>query len=688
MSEERTIGGYAGYQSMVTAVSTALSDLDRLCEELKMEESRKALKHVQEKLQNHTFSVGIMGEFKRGKSTVINSLLEKEIMPADILPCSATMNRVTYDLHPHVQLNMRDGSQKDIPVEELGSYVTKLNAENESRAAEVDEAIVYYPCRFCQNGVDIVDTPGLNDDERMNKISEEIIPKLDAVIMVLTPDNPFSMSEAEFVRNKLMASDLSRLIFVVNKIDTIRREADRRRVIDGIREKIQVSVTEKMANVYGADSQEYRDAIQKMGKIRIYPLSALDALDGKLEGDEELVKKSGTVEFEAALTKMLTEDRSALELGAPLSVIGRTVMDITKTLNVRKEALQMSAEEFAQSQQEALEQIKQLREQKREEKQRLSVSAEEVKLQLNAQVQAFYPQLQSALTDRLDAELGTIDMSVLKNDAGVKAAAEQLQNAVSKEATDQLSLVSERLQMELEKIVGKEMVKVGSFVGNISDKLDGMNAELFKGKNTGALLAGFGAEAGFALLAGNVLPGIGGLLSGIKEGGIKGALVGGGAGFLASSIAFAVLASPAGFIGIPAMLIVSLVGSATGKFATRLAFGKSIAQKKLNELRDGIAKNIETMVAELRSGRELDNWCDRMVDQRYKDVIRGMEEETERLLKSTEESIDAIKQDMTENDMQRKQMEEGFDKILHEMEQITKDVETVAVRVRTVLEAM
>ena len=42
--------------------------------------------------------------------------------------------------------------------------------------------------------------------------------RFDAVIMVLVPDAPFSMSESEFVRNKIMASDLGKLIFVVNKI--------------------------------------------------------------------------------------------------------------------------------------------------------------------------------------------------------------------------------------------------------------------------------------------------------------------------------------------------------------------------------------------------------------------------------------------------------------------------------------
>ena len=218
--------GYISYQNMVTQVNTGLVQMQKIAQEMNLEETAKQLENRRKKLEARKFAVGILGEFKRGKSTVINSLLEKEIMPADILPTSATMNRVTYDMQPHVKLKMRDGSTMEIGIDDLPNYVTKLDEEKEAQAAKVEEAVVYYPCKFCQNGVDIVDTPGLNDDERMSRITEEIIPKLDVVIMVLVHDSPFSSSEADFVMNKLMTSDLGRILFLVNKIDTLRREQD------------------------------------------------------------------------------------------------------------------------------------------------------------------------------------------------------------------------------------------------------------------------------------------------------------------------------------------------------------------------------------------------------------------------------------------------------------------------------
>lgn len=672
---------YVNYQNMISLVTTALSDMERLCEQMKMEETRQEIERVQKKISSHIFSVGIMGEFKRGKSTVINSLLEKEVMPADILPCSATMNRVTYDLQPHVQLQMRDGTTKDIPVEELTSYVTKLNAENESRAAEVDEAIVYYPCRFCKNGVDIVDTPGLNDDERMNKISEEVIPKLDSVIMVLTPDNPFSMSEAEFVRNKLMTSDLSRLIFVVNKIDTIRRAADRKRVVDGIRDKIQKSVMEKMANVYGEGSEEYAEAVNKMGKIRIFPLSALDALDGKKEGDQELIEQSGTLEFEAALTKMLTEERGVLELSMALNVIARAAVEVTKTVQIRKEALTLSAQEFADSQMKALEEINRLREDKRQEKKRLRESARDTKEKLKQDISEFYPTLETTVLEKMETWLDSVDPKRLESDAGLKAVAEELQHVIDKECTDQITLISEQIINRLDQQIGKDLVKAGAFVESISKDLNLMNSTLFtkKGGLDETILISAGLES-------FVLFGLGGALEGFRTNGIKGALVGGGLG-AGASIAAVVLAAELAILNLPVAMVCGLVGALAGRFGVKTIFKKDIGKKNLKEMKAKASESIHAAMVDLQSHHSLEDWCDQLVQKRFDELIARMEDETERLLKSTEGNIDEIKHDITENEIQRKQISDRLDNVLQAVNGITEeDLAPVNARVRTIME--
>lgn len=672
---------YTSYQGMMAKVDAALSGMEDICGSLEMAETRKVLAQSREKLESHRFSVGIMGEFKRGKSTVINSLLEQEIMPADILPCSATMNRVTYDMQPHVELRMIDGSVRKIAVEELSSYVTKITSENESRASKVDEAVVYYPCRFCQNGVDIIDTPGLNDNERMNRISEDTIPKLDAVIMVLLHDNPFSISEAEFVRNKLMSSDLGRIIFLVNKMDAVRRPEDKHRIVDEIKKKIQATVLEKMADMYGADSKQYHDAKTKLGNIRIFPFSALDALEGKQAGDEAMIDRSGTRVFEAALTKMLTEERGALELGAPISVIQRTVLDIQKTIQIRRDGLAMSAAEFEKRQAEALQRIQDLRAKKKAEQRNLSKRSKEVQGDLKTRTSQFYPQLEQRMAGIVDGFHP--DPAPFAKPEGQKEGSAQLQSQVTAEMNAAVSNFSERIVMELQDIIGQEALAVAKFTSSVEEQLDSIRINISSAdakQNTTALVAtGVDILTDFAGVYG-----IGGLVAGYQAAGIKGALVGGGVG-LAANLAVAGILTSLSIVGLPMVMVSCAVGTLVSKKFSTAVFGKSIGEKKLNEIKAEMKKNIALAIRDMQAKRDMENWIEQLVIGRFDELSALMDEECEKLLRDTEHSMDAIRKDLVRNETERKSTLKHLDQVENRCIEIVTDLKPVCEKVEAAL---
>lgn len=671
---------YTSYQGMMAKVDTALSGMESICGDLEMDEARKSLAQSREKLESHRFAVGIMGEFKRGKSTVINSLLEQEIMPADILPCSATMNRVTYDMQPHAELRMQDGSVRRIKVEELTDYVTKLTSENESRASEVDEAVVYYPCRFCQNGVDIVDTPGLNDDERMNKISEDIIPKLDAVIMVIVPGSPFSMSEAEFVRNKLMSSDLGRLIFLVNKIDTIRKADDRARAVEGIKTKIKETVLEKMADLYGEDSQQYKDAQMKLGSIRIFPFSALDALDGKRDGDQELIEKSGTKPFEDALTRMLTEERGALELGTPISVLQRTSLEVVKTIATRRDAMAMDEGEFEARRKAALEQIQNLRAEKKAESKRLKQRAKEVQSDLSSRTAQLYPQLEQRMLAVVDSY--NPDPAPFAKPAGQKDGAEKLQSLVTEEMNNAVSGFSEKIAVELQDILGKEALTVAKFTSNVTQQMDSIRGSISKSSflSTQDIVA-----TGVDVLTDFIgLYGVGGVVAGWRAAGIKGALVGGGGGLVANLAVASILASMS-IVGLPMVVISCAVGTLASKVISRNMFAADMGKKKLKEIKDKVKENVTLSVREMQVSRNLENWVEEMVISRFDELIASMEEETERLLQDSEHSMNEIRKDLAQNEAERANTLQRLSETEKRCIEIVKDLEPVCKKVESAL---
>lgn len=123
------------------------------------------------RIKTRRFRVAVVGEFRRGKSSFVNALLGREILPVDALPTTATINRITYGPIPKASLYYKDGSVVEVPIESLADYVTKLTAEAQDYASRIAEAVVEYPSIFCQNYVDLIDTPGMNDVEAMNQVT-------------------------------------------------------------------------------------------------------------------------------------------------------------------------------------------------------------------------------------------------------------------------------------------------------------------------------------------------------------------------------------------------------------------------------------------------------------------------------------------------------------------------------------
>lgn len=670
---------YTSYHGKVAEVNTALTQMSKLCGQLELEESRKAIEASRHKLTSHKFSVGIMGEFKRGKSTVINALLGREIMPADILPATATMNRVTYDLQPHAQVIKNDGSVLEIPVDEIADYVTKTNDENAKRAEMVDEAIVYYPCQFCQNGVDIVDTPGLNDDERMDKISEEIIPKLDAVIMVIVPGAPFSKSEAEFVRNKLMGSDLGRLIFLVNKIDTIRPK-DRDRAVEDIKKRIQTTVLDKMAEIYGQQSNEYTDARSKIGNIRIFPISAANALDGRMDGDSELLEESGIKAFEDALTYMLTTERGVLELAAPLAVISRSAAEVLNAAETRKNSMQLSAEEFEKKQQQAIGKIEEFRSRKREESKRINAASQEVKVNLFSQINEFYNALEKDLDSAV--EQISIDKKSLTQQAGQQAATQKIQQTIDEIMKEKMANFSERMQKQLTDALGEQAARSAAFAGDILEELHSemqlsfsgaMNDPKSKTAKGVSDIANIAFDAVTTYFFGAV--GLAGLVKGYQEAGFKGAAVGFGAGF-ATTLGLCCLLPGVGIVGLPLAIISAAASGATGKFAAKFLF-PSKGEQEYNALMENAGKQIKAAVAQMRASGELEQVLGQRVENAFDSLVTAINEELEKALQDTERTLDLIKQDLTKNSLEREQASKDCDKITASVGEIMKQLEPV-----------
>lgn len=293
---------------LTQTVASELKRLRELAQQFEFNELCDILNRQLQRIDAENFSVAVIGEFKRGKSTFINALLGAEILPADVIPTTATLNRIVYSPEIRVELSFKDGSVKTVLPEELGNYVTKLSTAAEDTARQIEESVIYYPIPQCQsvNQFFLVDTPGLNDDVEMTAITLRGLRSCDVAIMLIMADSPFSQSEESFLHDYLLNSHLGQLIFVVNGIDRLRNANDVERVLNLVETRINASIL-KWIEKQGSDKTEIY--LRKYGKPKVFPISALQALQAKQQANTTLLQTSGFAAFEQELVRVFNQER-------------------------------------------------------------------------------------------------------------------------------------------------------------------------------------------------------------------------------------------------------------------------------------------------------------------------------------------------------------------------------------------
>lgn len=274
-------------------------------------EWRQRITEIEQRIQMKKFRIAVVGEFNRGKSSFINVLLGKRILPEDILPTTATINRVTYGEVPKAYLIMKNTGEKsqEIPVEELTSYVTKLTESSAKAASEIYEAVVEYPTMLCFNDVDLIDTPGMNDMDDMNAVTVNRLEDIDLAIVAINAQYPYSETENRFVVKLLESKKICQIIFVVTHFDMI-RDKDKKKLYDFFHARIHDDVLEALKKNHSPDDKIFQKYHSIFDDLHIYGVSSLLAMDALETNNMELYAKSGFLQLTKELPQLILSSRS------------------------------------------------------------------------------------------------------------------------------------------------------------------------------------------------------------------------------------------------------------------------------------------------------------------------------------------------------------------------------------------
>jgi Dynamin family len=247
-------------------------------------EDQQALAELRTRLDAARLRVLVAGEAKRGKSTLVNALLGRPVLPAAVTPLTALPTTVRSGHPEEVRAVFADGRAQRFPLAALEDLVTERHNPGNRRNLSSVTVLVDVP--VLARGVELVDTPGTGSVYAHNTAAAETaLDTMDAALFVLTADPPVSASERELMTR--VAARSVRMFVVLNKADYL--------------------APGELAEAVEFTGQVVGEAAGR--PVRVYPLSARAALTA---GDDP-----GFAAFHADFTGYLDRERAAdLQLSA------------------------------------------------------------------------------------------------------------------------------------------------------------------------------------------------------------------------------------------------------------------------------------------------------------------------------------------------------------------------------------
>ena len=280
------------------------------------------------------FRVAVMGTFTSGKSTLINALLGSRILPESALPSTAILTFIQFGYDTDdVEIHYRDIVNEDGNVTKGAvEHISKENfiqtyhydiADTEKlsqtgsipRFKKVAYSIVRCSLPLVQDGVSIVDTPGLEDKDVATELALDIATKAQAIIYVCG-ERGFAEADREYFEENFKGNP-GNVFFILNKMDNITSDIQRKQALDRVR-----------YDVKGCFVKADGSVDEALMNKRVFGLSSLLSLDARrgmtfyedLQKDVPLSEEKQTMKlqrsqflpFEEALQEFLTTDERCI----------------------------------------------------------------------------------------------------------------------------------------------------------------------------------------------------------------------------------------------------------------------------------------------------------------------------------------------------------------------------------------
>jgi ribosome biogenesis GTPase A len=244
------------------------------------------------KLAEDRFTIAVLGQFKRGKSSLLNAIIGRDLLPTGILPLTSVITVVRFGASERLVI-YRKGLQFPAcdSIAALAEYVTEKH--NPANRKGIEMVVIELPLPFLRRGLEFVDTPGIASAIKANtETAYSFLPRCDAVLFVTSVDSPLSEAELNLLRS--IRQFVRKIFFILNKIDLLSNEDDIVQVKEFVKSRLcsEIGVSE----------------------ISLISISARHALEAQARKVAAQLFDSGLLHLQEKLAQFLATERQALFL--------------------------------------------------------------------------------------------------------------------------------------------------------------------------------------------------------------------------------------------------------------------------------------------------------------------------------------------------------------------------------------
>lgn len=322
----------AGYADLRQRLKDVASGLLPMLRKTGLEAEAEELTTTIQRLDENRFNVVVMGEQKRGKSTLVNALLHRpEMMPSGLKPVSSAIVSIRHGEKESATIHFKHPHRESVGLEGISDYcVEERNPGNEKGVSEIEVTI---PHPWLEDGVCFVDTPGTGSVKTYHtELAYKHIPVADVILFVFTAELPVGRGEFEYLE-EIGKQGRRKVLFVLNKADRLAAD-EAERVLQ-----------------YNLDKVREIDAFKGIEKTDFLKVSARVAIQ-ELESGGSPGNASGVPALERQMERLINEERASIAIRHAASSIQRAIRSLRQFFENKATLAKKSLEEIQKRQEE------------------------------------------------------------------------------------------------------------------------------------------------------------------------------------------------------------------------------------------------------------------------------------------------------------------------------------------------